>query len=101
MAIRIEWHPAAIDDIRRLGAAELARIRKTLEQLSHLDDARQRLLPYSAALKGYWKLRVGDHRLVCRMTEQDGRAVLIILVAHRSIVYSPRLERVIHERGRK
>lgn len=99
MAIRIEWHPGAIDDVRQMGACDRSRIRKTLEQLAQLDDARQRLIPYSSALKGYWKLRVGDQRLVCQLMERDGRAVLIILVGHRSVVYSARLERTIHERG--
>ncbi|MBX3572826.1 MAG: type II toxin-antitoxin system RelE/ParE family toxin [Mesorhizobium sp.] len=99
MAIRIEWHPAAVEDLRQIGLSDRSRIRKAIDQLSQLDDARQRLLPYSASLKGYWKLRGGDYRLVCRLTVHDGREVLIVLVAHRSVVYSPRWERTIHDRG--
>lgn len=41
-------------------------------------------------MKGFWKLRVGDIRLVCQLFETDGGFVLVITVAHRSVAYDPR-----------
>lgn len=93
MAIRIEWHPAAIGDIAKLSEPERERIRKSLLKLGELDDARQRLEPYRGQLSGYWKLRIGNYRLVCELIETGGKAVLVILVAHRSVVYSSRNQR--------
>ena len=90
MAIRIEWHPDAVKDLAKIAKPERDRIRKTLFKLSELDDARQRLEPYRAQLSGYWKLRTGNYRLVCEIVESSGKAILVILVAHRSMVYSPR-----------
>ena len=40
--------------------------------------------PLRRSLKGYRKLRVGDYRVIFRIAE---KTVLIVLIAHRSIVY--------------
>jgi mRNA interferase RelE/StbE len=98
LALRIEWHPAAIDDVAALATGDQRRIRKALAELATLDDPRQRLIPYSGNLKGFHKLRVGDFRLVCEI-RRDGQAVLIIHVAHRSFVYGRRSSRTIERRS--
>lgn len=95
MPVRIEWHPAAIDDVAAFDNAVQLRIRKALRELTQIDDARDRLLPYTGSLKGLWKLRTGDYRLVCRLVERDGRKILIVYAAHRSVPYGPRGERTI------
>lgn len=40
--------------------------------------------PLRRSLKGYFKLRVGDYRVIYRI---DSKKVKIFLIAHRSIVY--------------
>lgn len=59
-ALKIEWHPEAIEELRKLGTPEQRRIKKVLDILGALDDPRQKLVPYSANMKGFWKLRDGD-----------------------------------------
>jgi mRNA-degrading endonuclease RelE of RelBE toxin-antitoxin system len=100
-ALRIEWHPGAVEDLARFGRPDLQRIRKALSELETLDDARARLVPYSGALKGYWKLRIGDIRLVCQVENRNGQYVLIIHVAHRSVIYGRRGQRTIIRRGER
>ncbi len=97
--MRIEWHPEAVADLAKVGVADQRRIRAVLDELLPLDDARKRLVPYSGSLKGFWKLRVGDCRLVCSIREQAGQLVLIIYVAHRSRAYDKRGERTIKSRS--
>lgn len=75
------------------------RIRKVLAELEGVEDTRARLMPYPGALKGYWKLRVGDIRLVCQLRGRVGQIVLIIHVAHRSAVYGRRGQKSIIRRG--
>ena len=89
-ALKIEWHPEAVEELRKLATAEQRRIKKVLGSLGALDDPRQKLVPYSANMKGFWKLRVGDIRLVCQLVETDGGFVLVISVAHRSVAYDQR-----------
>lgn len=87
--MRIEWHEAAVEDLRRLDPAVRRRIRKVLsEELPKHADPRQRLEPYRGPLKGYWKLRVGNWRLVCAIeSASDGAILFIIMIAHRSTSY--------------
>jgi mRNA interferase RelE/StbE len=85
--LRIEWHPEALNDLRHLGEPIQRRIKKVLAELLTLEDPRQKLAPYSGNMKGFWKLRIGDHRLVCQIVETDQGFVLVISVAHRSVAY--------------
>ena len=89
-ALRIEWHPEAFDELRKLGTPDQRRVKKVLDALKRLEDPRQKLVPYSGNMKGFWKLRVGDIRLVCQLFETDGGWVLVISVAHRSVAYDQR-----------
>ncbi|WP_084607271.1 type II toxin-antitoxin system RelE family toxin [Roseitalea porphyridii] len=97
--LRIEWHPAAVEELIALSEPDQRRIRKVLHELAGIDDARKRLVPYSGNLKGFWKLRCGDFRLVCELTRRGGQVVLIIHLAHRSRVYSKRGTRTIRSRS--
>ncbi|MBO6726966.1 MAG: type II toxin-antitoxin system RelE/ParE family toxin [Rhizobiaceae bacterium] len=97
--MRIEWHPGAVEDLEKLGRPTQMRIRKVPAELEGVEDARARLMPYAGALKGYWKLRVGDIRLVCQLRGRAGQIVLIIHVAHRSAVYGRRGQKSIIRRG--
>lgn len=97
--MRIEWHPEALNDLKRLGEPAQRRIKKVLSELLALDDPRQKLTPYSGNMKGLWKLRVGDYRLVCQLLETDKGLVLVISVAHRSAAYDQRNLKTIE--GRK
>jgi len=97
--LRIEWHPDAVADLARLGTADQRPIKAALDDLLAAPDARQRLVPYSGDLKGHWKLRVGDCRLVCRVEDRNGQRVLVIYLAHRSRAYDNRSLRTILRRS--
>jgi len=88
--LRIEWHVDAIKDLKSISTGDQRCIKKVIDELVTLDDPRQRLVPYSGNLKGFWKLRVGSFRLICQIREQDGVFVLIVRVAHRSTIYDLR-----------
>jgi hypothetical protein len=56
--VRIEWHEAAVEDLRLLDPAVRQRTRHVLqEELPKHLDLRRKLEPYRGPLKGYWKLR--------------------------------------------
>ena len=96
MPVRVEWHRDALNDLRRLDPATQERIRRTTADIKLLDDARQRLVAYADNLKGYWKLRVGDYRLVCQLRrDAEGQLVMIIHLVHRGEAYrSPSLRTI-------
>jgi len=97
--LKIDWHPEAIEELRRLGTSDQHRIKKVLDSLKTIEDPRQKLVPYSGNMKGFWKLRVGDIRLVCQLFETDGGLVLVISVAHRSVAYNQRSLRRLQDRS--
>ncbi len=99
MSTRIEWLAAAREDLARLGKPEAQRITDALGRLRFLDDPRQRLLPYSENLKGFWKLRVGDYRVNSELREEGDRVVLVIQVVHRGTAYSARNVRLLKRRA--
>ena len=97
--MRIEWHPGAVSDLAAIAQADQRRIRDAIAGLYELEDARQRLVPYVGPLKGHWKLRVGDDRLVCRLERHGEQLVLVILIAHRGVAYRSKSVRTVLRRG--
>ncbi len=91
MHFELRYHPAVKSyDIPRLDQKVSARIRKAIE--SRLVTAPHEYgLPLRKNLKGYWKLRVGDYRVVFRIVDS---AVFILCIRHRKDVYEAMRERV-------
>ena len=56
------------------------------ERLSALPDPRMLGEPLTGTLKGHWRYRVGDYRLICKI--MDGQLVVLVLeIGHRREVY--------------
>ena len=87
MVWRIEFHPDAAKELRRLDRPTAARIVRTLEtRVATLDGPRM----LGAALKGehagYWRWRIGDYRVVARIVDER-ITILIVRVGHRREVH--------------
>ncbi|MCM2265740.1 MAG: type II toxin-antitoxin system RelE/ParE family toxin [Desulfuromonadales bacterium] len=88
MTWRIEFDPAAVDELARLDRAVQKRVLKVLrERISPLDDPRS----IGEALRGnqlggFWKYRIGDYRLICDIRD-DVILILVLRIGHRREVY--------------
>ena len=84
MAYTLRYHPRVADqDLKSIPAATKARIARAIG--SRLTTAPERYgAPLSRTLRGYWKLRVGDHRVVFKVV---GEEVWILAIVHRKDVY--------------
>ncbi len=84
MAYALRYHPRVADvDLRKIPARDRERIRASIE--SRLTTTPERFgSPLKGSLRGYWKLRVGDYRVVFRASESE---VLILAVVHRKDAY--------------
>jgi mRNA interferase RelE/StbE len=84
-AYEIDYHPDVVRiDLPRLSTSAKQQIKKSVE--SKLCHAPNRFgLPLKRSLKGYWKLRVGDYRVIFKIV---GSRVRIYRIGHRSEVYS-------------
>ena len=84
MAFTVKYHPDVKEiDLPRINAKLRERIRRAIE--SRLMTAPQEYgLPLRKSLRGYWKLRVGDYRVVFKI---EGEIVSILGIRHRKSIY--------------
>lgn len=80
----IKYHAIVIkEDIPKLSSEWKNKIRKSIEnKLSTHPDLYGK--PLRRSLKNYWKLRIGDYRVIFRI---EKKVVKIFMIQHRSIVY--------------
>ncbi len=86
MAFIITYEKRVVDiDIKRLSTTYKNRIKRAIEdKLMSQPEAFGK--PLRRSLRGYWKLRVGDYRVIFRI-EKD--IIKIFAIGHRSEVYKP------------
>jgi len=79
----ITYHPKIKDDLERVGKTEFLRIRETIEK-----KLMTRPQLYGARLRGelreYWKLRVGNYRVVYKI---GNKKVFVLMIGHRKEIY--------------
>ena len=88
MAWKVELSPGADRDLDRLDPQHARRIVKFLsERVARSDNPRSIGEPLAGERLGeFWRYRVGDYRLICKI--QDERlVVLVIKLGHRREIY--------------
>jgi mRNA interferase RelE/StbE len=91
VAFTVKYHPDVRDiDLPRINAKMRQRIRRAIE--SRLMTAPQEYgTPLRKSLRGYWKLRVGDYRIVFKIEQ----GVLYVLgIRHRKNIYDDVTRRI-------
>jgi mRNA interferase RelE/StbE len=84
---RVEFDAVAARDLRKLGAtAERAILRYLRQRIATSDDPRRFGKPLTGDLKGLWRYRVADYRIVAAI-EDNRFVVLVVTVGHRRQTY--------------
>jgi mRNA interferase RelE/StbE len=84
---RVEFDSDAARDLRKLGPAPQRLILRYLrERIATSENPRRFGRALTGDLKGLWRYRVGDYRIVATI-EEDRFVVLIVTVGHRREVY--------------
>jgi mRNA interferase RelE/StbE len=84
---RIEFDPAAFEELQRIDVNAQRRIRRYLrERIATPNDPRRFGKPLRRELKNLWRYRVGDYRLICDIRDATS-LVLILRVGDRKNVY--------------
>lgn len=90
MAWTVRLSPEAERQLKKTGTAEALRITRFLhERLAAREDPRELGKALTGPLKEYWRYRVGDYRIICSI-KNNIMTVLVVQIAHRSIVYRQR-----------
>jgi mRNA interferase RelE/StbE len=85
---KVIFSDAAFKQIKKLDAFQrkviTGWIRKNLEST---DDPRIQGKGLTENLSGYWRYRIGDFRIICKIHD-DVCEIIVIQVGHRSKIYS-------------
>lgn len=80
----VTYHRKIRDDIASIAATQQRIIKKAIEE--KLADSPEFFgKPLQFSLKGLRSLRVGDYRVIFQLKKKE---VFIVLIAHRSVVYT-------------
>ena len=91
MTFELRYHPDVRDvDIPQLNETLRKRIKKAIEERLSVSP-HQYGEPLKKTLKGYWKLRVGDYRVVYKV---KGNKVWIFAIINRRDVYRKIIKRI-------
>ena len=91
MPFELRYHPDVRDvDIPQLNERMKKRIRKAIEERLSTSPHRYGE-PLRKTLKGYWKLRVGDYRVVYKVERNE---VWIFAIINRKDVYKKIIKRI-------
>jgi mRNA interferase RelE/StbE len=84
VAFTVRYHSAVRDlDIKKLDQKMKDRVRRAVETRL-MTSPHEYGQPLRRTLKGYWKLRVGDYRVVFKIGEGE---ILILGICHRKEIY--------------
>ncbi len=87
MAWRVEFTPEAEKQLAKLDKQSAKRITKFLkERVASLNDPGSLGDPLKGRLREFWRYRVGDYRILCRIEERR-LLVLVVKIGRRRDVY--------------
>lgn len=86
MGWTVEFDAAAHSQLRKIDRTWQRRIIAYLQDIVELPDPHVRGKPLRSNLRGLWRYRVGDYRLVCQL-QDDVLIVRVVKIGHRRDVY--------------
>ena len=87
MAWQIEFTPEAEKQLGKIDRQSAKRIINFLrERIATAEDPRSLGKAQKGVLRDFWRYRVGDYRIMCRI-EDDRLLILVVRVAHGREVY--------------
>jgi mRNA interferase RelE/StbE len=87
LAWTIEWSANAGKQLKKLDRAIQSSIVDYIDgRIAPSSNPKHFGKPLHARLKGLWRYRVGDYRIICRI-EDDRLVVLVVAIGHRKDVY--------------
>ena len=72
---------------RKFDPQVVRRLRSALRVIATLDDPRSKGKPLTGTLRGLWRYRVGDYRIICDIRDAE-LIIVAVAVGHRRDVYA-------------
>ncbi len=84
--MKVTLSDRAKKQLKQLDKTVQKRIIKFLSETAKLDDPRSKGKMLVGNFKGFWRYRVGDYRLICRIHD-EALEILVVEVGHRKKIY--------------
>ena len=84
--MQVKFEDNARKDFLRLDREIQVQILKYIEKIKTLENPRDMGKSLTGDLKNYWRYRVGDYRLICKIKD-DELLIVIIHIGHRNKIY--------------
>ena len=84
---KIEFDSKVLKDLAKLDKQAAKQIIYYLEeQIKTSDDPRKYGKPLKGSLKGLWRYRIADYRIICQIKDKE-MLILVAKVGHRKKIY--------------
>ena len=84
--MRVLYSDLSLKQLKKMGKSEAKRIINYMTEIERLDNPRVRGKALVENLKGFWRYRVGDWRVICDIVDEE-IIIHVIEVGHRREVY--------------
>jgi mRNA interferase RelE/StbE len=82
----VEFSETALKRFKKLDCSIQTKIKKWKIEIETLENPRSRGKPLTQNLKGYWRYRIENYRLICDIQDEK-LVILVLLIGHRSNIY--------------
>ena len=84
--MRIEYTETSKKQLTKLDKTMQKRILDYMDEVGHLENPRSRGKALVDNMRGLWRYRVGDYRVICEI--QDSKIIISVLkIGHRKNIY--------------
>ena len=88
MAWKIEFSPKAKKQLLKINTIDQTTLDKFLnDKLPKTSNPKSLGASLQGNLKGFWRYRVGDYRIICQIKERQ-LIVLVVKIGHRKDIYN-------------
>lgn len=84
--IQIDFSEKAVKQIKKLDKEVQKQIKKWKEEMQSLESPNQKGKALKGNLKGLWRYRINDYRLIC-LNDDKKLTILCLEVGHRKEIY--------------
>lgn len=86
MAWKLDFSPRALKALKRIDQTAAGTILSGLERIAGTDDPRSEGRALTGHLRGLWRYRFGDYRVICDIID-DSMVIFAVRIGHRRDVY--------------
>ena len=76
----------ALKQLKKLDKSVSIRILSYMDEVAKLKDPRERGKSLVGNLTGFWRYRIGDYRILCRISDEK-LVIFVVAIGHRREVY--------------